>query len=57
MTLVDLSEEWIVQKESLVSRSSNSPYLGQKLKGRIKGTVVGGELVYAEMGAGFGVRA
>ena len=57
LALVDLSEEWVVQRESLVSRSSNSPYLGQKLKGRIKGTVVGGELVYDGIGARFGVRA
>ncbi len=57
LALVDLSEEWVVQRESLVSRSSNSPYLGQKLKGRIKGTVVGGELVYDGMGARFGIRA
>ena len=57
LALVDLSEEWIVQRGSLVSRSSNSPYIGQKLKGRIKGTVVGGELVYDGMGARFGIRA
>ena len=57
LALVDLSEEWIVQGGSLVSRSSNSPYIGQKLKGRIKGTVVGGELVYDGRGARFGVRA
>ena len=57
LALVDLSEEWTVQKESLVSRSSNSPYLGRGLKGRIKGTVVGGELVYDGIGARFGARA
>jgi dihydroorotase len=57
LALVDLSEEWTVQKESLVSRSSNSPYLGRGLKGRIKGTVIGGELVYDGIGARFGARA
>jgi dihydroorotase len=57
LTLADLSEEWTVQKNSLVSRSSNSPYLGRRLKGRIKGTVVGGELVYDEIGARLGARA
>lgn len=57
LTLVDLSEEWTVQTNALVSRSSNSPYLGRRLKGRIKGTVVGGELVYDAMGVGFGARA
>jgi dihydroorotase len=56
LTLVDLSEEWTVRADSLVSRSSNSPYLGQKLRGRVVGTVVGGELVYDRMGARFGAR-
>jgi dihydroorotase len=56
LTLVDLSEEWTVRADALVSRSSNSPYLGQRLGGRIVGTMVGGELVYDGMGAKFGAR-
>ena len=57
LALVDLSEEWMVRAETLVSRSSNSPYLGRRLKGRVVGTVVGGELVYDRTGAKFGARA
>ena len=57
LALVDLSEEWTVRAETLVSRSSNSPYLGRRLKGRVVGTVVGGELVYDRTGAMFGARA
>ena len=57
LTLVDLSGEWTVKADALVSRSSNSPYLGRKLTGRIVGTMVGGEMVYDEMGAKFGARA
>jgi dihydroorotase len=57
LTLVDLSEEWTVGRETMVSRSSNSPYLGKKLAGRVVGTVVGGELVHDKIGARFGVRA
>ncbi|MDQ4042986.1 MAG: dihydroorotase, partial [Actinomycetota bacterium] len=57
LALVDLSEEWTVRAETLVSRSSNSPYLGRRLKGRVVGTVVGGELVYDRTGAKFGARA
>ena len=57
LALVDLSEEWAVRAETLVSRSSNSPYLGRRLKGRVVGTVVGGELVYDRTGAKFGARA
>jgi dihydroorotase len=57
LTLVDLSEEWTVGRGTLVSRSSNSPYLGRKLKGRIVGTIVGGEPVHDRTGAKFGARA
>ena len=37
LALVDLSEEWTVRAEALVSRSSNSPYLGQRLGGPCRG--------------------
>ena len=57
LALMDLSEEWTVRRDTLISRSSNSPYLGQRLKGRVVGTVVGGELIYNRMGAKFGARA
>jgi len=56
LTLVDLSEEWTVERGTLVSRSSNSPYLGRALKGRVVGTIVGGEPVHDRTGAKFGVR-
>ena len=54
LTLVDLSEEWTVGRETLVSRSYNSPYLGRRLKGRVAGTIVGGELVHDRTGAKLG---
>ena len=57
LTLADLSEEWTVREDALVSRSSNSPYLGRKLAARIVGTMVGGELVHNGLGAKFGARA
>ncbi len=57
LTLVDLSKAWTVEREGLVSRSSNSPYLGRRLTGRVVGTIVGGELVHDRTGAKFGVRA
>jgi dihydroorotase len=57
LTLVDLSEEWAVGRGTLVSRSSNSPYLGRSLKGRVVGTIVGGEPVHDRTGAKFGARA
>jgi len=57
LTLIDLSEEWTVGRDTLISRSSNSPYLGRTLTGRVVGTIVGGEPVHDRSGARFGVRA
>jgi len=57
LTLFDLSEEWTVGSETLISRSFNSPYLGRTLTGRVVGTIVGGEPVHDRTGASFGVRA
>jgi dihydroorotase len=50
LVLVDLSAEWEVRPEDLVSRSGNSPFLGRRLKGRVVGTIVGGELVHDGLG-------
>jgi len=57
LALVDLSEEWTVGRGTLISRSSNSPYLGRRLTGRVVGTIVGGEPVHDRTGARFGARA
>ncbi len=57
LALVDLSEEWTVGRETLISRSSNSPYLGRRLTGRVVGTIVGGEPVHDRTGARFAARA
>jgi dihydroorotase len=57
LTLVDLSEQWVVKRDALLSRSSNSPYLGRRLTGRVVGTIVGGQVVHDTTGARFGIRA
>ena len=56
LTLVDLSESWTVNSETMISRSSNSPYLGKTLTGRVVGTIVGAELVHDRTGAQLGTR-
>ena len=56
LTLVDLSEVWTVTRETLLSRSSNSPFLGRSLTGRVAGTIVGGEMVYDKIGTRLGTR-
>jgi len=57
LVLVDLSEAWTVERESLLSRSSNSPYTGRGLTGRVVGTIVGGEMVYDRIGTRLGARS
>jgi dihydroorotase len=54
LALVDLADEWTVDRESLLSRSSNCPFLGRRLTGRVVGTIVGGEIVYDGIGAKLG---
>jgi dihydroorotase len=56
LALVDLSERWTVDAGTMISRSSNSPYLGRTLTGRAVGTIVGGELVHDRTGAQLGTR-
>ena len=46
ITLIDPEIEWVVEADKLASKSKNSPWLGQKLKGGAAATVVGGKLVY-----------
>jgi len=39
-------ETWEVNRDTLKSKSSNSPWLGKQLKGRIKRTLVAGQTVF-----------
>lgn len=56
LALVDLSGRWTVEAGSMISRSSNSPFLGKTLTGRVVGTIVGGELIHDRTGAELGTR-
>lgn len=44
--LFDLDEEWLYDARSGFSKSRNSPWDGQKLKGRVKVTIVDGHVVF-----------
>lgn len=46
LVIVDLEKEWVVDKESIVSRSKNTPFLGRKLPGVVEYTISGGKIVY-----------
>lgn len=41
----DTSSSWVVSRDELASRSGNTPYHGMELKGRVRHTVLRGEVV------------
>jgi dihydroorotase len=45
LTILDPSEEWEVVPARLASKSRNTPYVGVPLRGRVRHTIVRGELV------------
>jgi dihydroorotase len=46
ITIADMSAEYVLTEESIVSRSKNTPFIGQKLRGAVTHTIVDGKLVY-----------
>src|SRR5690606_19778480 len=46
ITLIDLDEPWIVSKDSLLSRSKNTPFEEARFSGRVVETYVGGKCVH-----------
>ncbi|WP_428428316.1 dihydroorotase [Pararhizobium sp.] len=47
ITLIDLDEPWIFGKDSIVSRSKNTPFENARFTGRAVQTYVAGKLVYS----------
>ena len=46
ITVIDPKREWQVEAEKLASKSKNSPWLGEKMKGCAAYTIVGGKIVH-----------
>ncbi|WP_243371700.1 dihydroorotase [Geotalea sp. SG265] len=46
VTIIDPKAEWVVEADKLASKSKNSPFLGQKMKGVAAYTIVGGKVVF-----------
>lgn len=44
--IFDPNMEYVYEKESIVSKSKNTPFIGKKLKGKVMYTIVGGKIVY-----------
>jgi dihydroorotase len=47
ITVLDPNEEWVVVADKLRTRSANTPLLGMTLRGRVRYTIVDGELRFA----------
>jgi allantoinase len=48
LAVVDLDEERVVRAEDLFARHKHSPYDGRRLRGRVRTTLVRGQVVYRE---------
>lgn len=46
ITIFDPNKEYTYTKESIVSKSKNTPWIGKRLKGEVVYTIVGGNIVY-----------
>ena len=46
ITIFDPNQEYVYTKDIVVSKSKNSPFIGKKLKGKVKYTIVNGKVVY-----------
>jgi allantoinase len=48
LAIVDLDEEWVVRSDDLFARHKHSPYDGRRLHGRVRATLVRGQVVYRD---------
>ena len=48
LVLFDPDEEWTVDPEQFASKARNTPFAGRKVKGKVKYTIVKGEIIYQE---------
>ena len=46
LVIADLDKKWKVEEKSIVSKSKNTPFLGQELKGVIEYTLKAGKVIY-----------
>ncbi len=48
LTVVDLNEKWTIDPAQFVSKGKNTPFAGRQVYGRVKYTLVDGEIRYRE---------
>ena len=47
ITIIDPEARWTINPERFLSRSTNTPFAGREVKGRVRWTICDGEVVYA----------
>lgn len=50
VTVIDPDKKFVYTKDSIVSKSGNSPFIDREMQGKAVLTVVGGEIVFDELG-------
>lgn len=48
ITIFDPEKEWMVSKNSLISKGKNTPIIGQVLRGKVMATIFGDEFAYLD---------
>lgn len=48
ITIIDPDKKWTVKADKFQSKSSNSPFIGMKLKGQVYKTILGGRVVFEQ---------
>ena len=48
VTIFDPDEAWVVDPDQFVSKARNTPFVGREVKGKVKYTIVGGEVIYQD---------
>ena len=48
LVIFDPDEEWIIDPEQFASKARNTPFAGRSVKGRVKYTIVKGQVIYQD---------
>ena len=48
LTIFDPDQEWTIDPEQFASKGRNTPFAGTQVKGRVKYTIVDGQIVYQD---------
>ena len=44
LTIIDPDQEWIFKEQNIYSKSRNTPFIGEKLKGKVRFTISKGSI-------------